>query len=123
MPLLVMLNGKVSWGHIFAGYLGLMLIGSASLALGVLCSAISPNQLVAAILGAATVATFVLLWLLSRVASPPIEDLLAYMSIHDKHFRPFMRGLVSLQDVVFYLSLTYVSLLISTRVIEARRWR
>jgi len=122
MPALIFLHGKVSLGHVAAGYMGLMLIGSAAIALGLLCSALAPNQLVAAILGSATVATFVLLWLLSRIASPPIENLVAYLSLHDKHFRPFIRGLVSIQDVVFYVSLTYVALLGATRVMEARRW-
>lgn len=123
MPALVMINGKVSLGHIAAGYLGVLLVGGASLALGLLCSAFAPNQLVAAILGAAVAVTFVLLWLLSRIASPPIDTLIAYLSLHDKHFRPFMRGIISVQDVVFYISLTYVALLMATRVIEARRWR
>ncbi|HET6343962.1 MAG TPA: ABC transporter permease [Myxococcota bacterium] len=123
MPLLVLVNGKISWGHIAAGYLGLMLIGSASLALGLLCSAMAPNQLVAAIGGSAVITVFILLWLLSRIASPPVEELIAYLSLHDKHFRPFMRGLVSIADVVFYITLTYVALLGATRVMEARRWR
>lgn len=123
MPILVMLNGKVSLGHLLAGYLGLMLVGATAIALVLLCSALAPNQLVAAVLGAAVVTGFLLLWLLSRIASPPLEELLAYMSIHDKHFKPFMRGIVSLQDVVFYVSLTYVALLMATRVMESRRWR
>lgn len=123
MPLLVMVNGKVSFGHLFAGYLGLILIDSAALALCLLCSAIAPTQLIAAITGSAVVVIFIVLWVLSKIASPPLEDVIAYMSIHDKHFKPFMRGLVSLGDAVFYISLTYVALLSATRVLEARRWR
>lgn len=123
MPALVAWHGKVSLGHMAAGYLGLLLLGGASLAIGLFASAFSPNQLVAAILGAALITVFVLLWLLSRIASPPIETMLSYLSLHDKHFRPFMRGIVSLQDVVFYISLTYVALVAATRVLEARRWR
>ena len=107
MPLLVMINGKVSMAHILAGYLGIFLLGAAAVALVLLCSAIAPNQLVAAVLGAAVVTTFLLMWLLSRIASPPLEDLLAYLSIHDKHFRPFMRGIISVKDVVFYVSLIW----------------
>ena len=123
MPALLLLHGKISYGHIAAGYLGLMLLGSAALAIGLLCSALSPNQLIAAITAAAVVTVFVLLWLLSRIASPPLEDLLAYLSLHDRHFRPFMRGVISVQDIVFYLSLTYVALVSATRALEARRWR
>ncbi len=123
MPALIFVNGKVSLGHIGAGYLGVMLLGSAALALCLLCSALAPNQLVAVVLGAAVVLTFLLMWLLSRVASPPLDTLLGYLSIHDKHFRPFQRGLISVQDVVFYVSLVFVSLTLTTRILEARRWR
>jgi ABC-2 type transport system permease protein len=123
MPLLVMVNGKISLAHILAGYLGVLLLGATCIALVTFCSALAPNQLVAAVLGASAVVGFLLMWLLSRVASPPVEDLLAYLSIHDKHFRPFMRGVISIQDVMFYLSLTYVALLLATRVLEGRRWR
>ena len=123
MPMLVMLSGKISWGHIAAGYVGLLLLGGACVALGLLCSALAPNQLVAAILGAAVVMTFLLLWLLSQIASPPLATIVAYLSLHDKHFRPFMRGLINTGDIVFYLSLTYVALLGATRILEARRWR
>ncbi|MCK5687713.1 ABC transporter permease subunit [Myxococcota bacterium] len=123
MPLLIMLNGKVALGHIAAGYLGLALLGSAAIGLGLLSSAMAPNQVVAAVLSAVLIATFVLLWLLSRIADPPLNHVLAYMALHDKHFLPFMRGIVSLRDVVFYLSLTYVALVGATRAVEARRWR
>jgi ABC-2 type transport system permease protein len=123
MPLLLLLNGKVSVAHLLAGYLGLMLLSSAALALALVCSAIAPNQLVALVLGAGVVLLFILLWFVSKIASPPFEELIAYLSLHDKHFRPFMRGLISVQDVVFYVSLTYVALVSATRILEARRWQ
>ena len=41
MPLLIMVNGKLSFGHVAAGYLGLFLLGSASLAIGTLGSALA----------------------------------------------------------------------------------
>jgi ABC-2 type transport system permease protein len=123
MPALLLLDGKIALGHVFAGYLGIALIGAAALALGLFCSAIAPNQLVAASLSAATLTTFVLLWLLSRIASPPLDELVAYLSIHDRHFRPFMRGVISVQDLAYYLTLTFVALVASTRVLESRRWR
>ena len=43
------MNGKVSFGHLFAGYLGLLLVGSATLAIGVFGSALARNQVLAAI--------------------------------------------------------------------------
>jgi ABC-2 type transport system permease protein len=123
MPALIYINGKVSVAHLAAGYLGVLLISAAAVALGLLCSALAPNQLIALILGAVVVGVFVLFWLISKVASPPLEDIVAYLSLHDKHFRPFMRGIISVQDVVYYVTLIYVALLSATRVLESRRWQ
>ena len=43
LPLLIFVHGKVSVGHILVGYLGLLLIGSATLAIGVFASALAPT--------------------------------------------------------------------------------
>ena len=49
MPLLIRVNGKVSMGHLAAGYLGLLLLGSAAMAIGTLGSALARTQVLAAI--------------------------------------------------------------------------
>ncbi len=123
MPALVLWHGKIAWGQVAAGYVGLLLLGAATLSLGLIGSAVAPNQLVAVMLGAVLVVGALLLWLLARVASPPLDDLLAALALHDRHFRPFMRGIISLADVVYYLSLSALALGLTTRLLEARRWR
>lgn len=123
MPFLIMIHGKIALSHVLAGYLGVLLLSAAVIAIGLFCSALAPNQLVALVLGAAMVGLFWLFWLISRIADPPLEAAIAYLSLHDKHFRPFMRGIVSIQDVVFYVSMVYVFLVATTRVLEARRWK
>ncbi|HEY5283097.1 MAG TPA: ABC transporter permease subunit, partial [Polyangia bacterium] len=50
MPMLIMVNGKLSVGHVAAGYLGLLLLGSAALAIGTLGSTLARSQLLAAII-------------------------------------------------------------------------
>ena len=123
MPALIFVHGQVALGHVAAGYLGLLLLASSCLAIGTLCSALSPTQLVAAIASCSLVAAQLALWLLARIASPPMGELLGYLSLYDRHFRPFMQGIVHTGDVVFYLSLTYVALTAATCAMEARRWR
>lgn len=123
MPALIFVNGKVSLGHIAGGYLGLLLVGAATAAIGTFGSAISRNQLVAAIISAFLVVFFVMSWMLGRVTDPPFDDIFSYLSLFDRHFQPFMKGRINLEDVVFYLSITFVFLLLSTRVLSARRWR
>ncbi len=123
MPALIFIRGKVSWGHIAAGYLGLVLLGSACLALGVLGSSLARSQLLAAVITAAFVVTLLLCWLLSRIVDPPLTRIVSYLALYDEHFRPFQRGILRLSDVVFFLSIVYISLVASVRTLQAQRWR
>jgi len=123
MPLLVLVNGKVSFGHVAAGYLGLLLLGSASLAVGTFGSALARNQLLAAITSAVLLVALILCWLLARITEQPLSSVFSAMSLWNQHFPPFQSGLVHVRDVVYYLVVTYVALFAATRVLEARRWR
>ncbi len=123
MPLLIFVNGKVSVGHILGGYLGLLLLGSAGLAIGLFGSALGKNQLVALVVSGALVTSLVVFWMLGRVTDPPISDVVTYVALHGKHFPNFMRGVLHTRDVVFYLSVTYLFLLFAIHVLRARRWR
>jgi ABC-2 type transport system permease protein len=123
MPLLVLVNGKVSFGHVAAGYLGLLLLGSASLAVGTFGSALARNQLLAAITSAVMLVALILCWLLARITEQPLSHVFSAMSLWNQHFPPFQSGLVHIRDVVYYLVVTYVALFAATRVLEARRWR
>lgn len=123
MPLLVMVHGKVSWGHVFAGYLGLLLLGAAALAIGTFGSALARSQIVAAFISGALVVALLLFWLLGRAADKPLDDVFSFLALHNMHFRPFMAGKIHLRDIVYYLSVTVFFLSAATRMLESRRWR
>ena len=123
MPMLIFVNGNVSMGHIFGGYLGLLALGATSLAIGIFGSALAPNQIVAAIISAALIVSMLLFWMLATIMEPPLSGIFSYLALHSKHFTPFMRGIVNSRDLLFYLSLTYFFLLLSIKILEARRWR
>lgn len=123
LPALIFVNGKVSLGHIAGGYLGLLLLGGATLSLGVLGSALARSQLVAGVLSAVFIFVLFLCWGLSRVVDPPLQSVIVYLSLYERHFFPFMRGLVQLSDIVFYCSIIYLALLASTRAVESQRWQ
>lgn len=122
MPLLVMVNGKISVGQVAVGYLGLFLIGAAVLSVGVFASALTRHQLVAAAVGSALVGALFLFWPLSMVLEPPLSEVFAGLSLHGRHFPGFQIGTLHLRDVVYYLSVTLFFLLLSTKVLEAKRW-
>ena len=123
MPLLVLVNGKVSWGHILVGYLGLVLLGGATVAIGLFGSALAKSQVLAAILGAGVLVTMLLLWLVGRVTDPPLNTFLAALALHNERQNAFMKGLLRLENVVYYVAVTYFFLLAATKTLEARRWR
>ncbi len=123
MPALVFVNGKVSYGHIVAGYFGLLLVAGAVAGIGTFASTISRSQLVAGFVSVVVVVFLLVAWLLAKVADPPLKDLFSYMSFFDRHYRGFMRGQINTEDVVYYVSIAFVFLMLSTRFMAARRWR
>jgi len=123
MPLLLLVNGKVSFGHIVIGYLGHLLLGGAAAAIGLFASTLTRSQLVAVIVGAAIVVVFLVLWVLAQAVDPPLNKYLAALALHHANFRPFQFGILELGAVAYYLSVAYVFLLGSAKILEARRWR
>jgi ABC-2 type transport system permease protein len=123
MPLLILVNGKVSVGHIAVGYLGLLLLGGATIAIGLFASAIAKSQVVAAIVGAAFLVPLLTLWMIARAVDPPVNRFLNALALHHENYRPFMNGILELQGVVYYVVVTYFFLLAATKILEARRWR
>ncbi|MGH7506995.1 MAG: ABC transporter permease [Longimicrobiales bacterium] len=122
MPLLVMVNGKISVGQLAVGYLGLLLIGAAVLAIGLFATALTRSYLLAAAVGAAATGAMFLLWPLSRVVGPPLSQVLSGLALHAGHFYGFQIGVLHLRDVVYYLAVTYFFLLLAAKIMEARRW-
>ncbi|MBI4509848.1 MAG: ABC transporter permease subunit [Deltaproteobacteria bacterium] len=123
MPLLVMVRGKISAGQIVIGYSGLMLIGSAALAMGVFASSLTRHQLLAAALGAALVGGSLLMYYLSKRLDAPLKNVFSSLDLYASHFVPFRNGVLHLKHVVFYLATTYFFLLLSTKTMEAKRWQ
>lgn len=123
MPLLILVNGKISWGHLGAGYLGLLLLCGTTLAIGVFGSAIARNQVLAVVTSSVLVGIMYTAWMIARVTERPFNDLFVALALFHKHFTPFMAGVINLRDVVYYIVVSYFALFAATRVLEARRWR
>ena len=124
MPLLIQVNGKISNSQILVGYLGLFLLGAAYLAIGVFASALTRYQLVAGVLGAAFGTMMVMFFPLAKVLSPPFSTVIGSLDAWWGHFdRGFMVGILSLENVVYYLALIYFFLLLAVKTMEAKRWQ
>jgi ABC-2 type transport system permease protein len=123
MPGLIFVHGKVSVGHILVGYVGVLLLAAASLAIGLFASALSPNQIIAALVGGVMLLTFFLMFFVAPATEPPINGFLSGLAIFHVRERAFMTGVLKLENVVFFAAMTYFFLLAATKTLEARRWR
>ena len=124
MPLLIQVNGKITTSQVVVGYIGLFLVGSASLAIGIFASSLARHQLVAAVVGGALVGIVYLLFELAKVLPAPLSTVLKDLGLWHAHFQTsFMQGVFSLKDVVYYLAVTYFFLLLSVKTMEAKRWQ
>ncbi len=110
-------------GVIITAYIGAWLFSGAALAIGLLFSAVTENQIVAGFLG---VAAMVVLWLaeiLAPMAPPELRPFLREISIEGHFSSSFARGVIDLTDVAYYVFMMAGALFITTRIVESRRWR
>jgi ABC-2 type transport system permease protein len=122
LPALIFVNGKVSVGHIAAGYLGLVLLGATVLALGTFASALVPHPFLAVLLNAFFVFVLEALFYVATKTEGDWGTVLGYFSAVFNHFQPLRRGLLQLSDLVYYGTLIYAALLAATRVMKSQRW-
>lgn len=111
--------GKPDWGPIYSGYLGLVLLTAALVAMGLTISALTANQIVAAVL---SLGLFLLLWMLDTLAALlpyPLDNIVTHFSLL-AHFTPLATGALYLSDIGFFMSLTLFGLLCSVRALARR---
>ena len=114
--------GQVEWGIVFANFLALFLVGAAFISVGTLISALTENQIAAAVV---SFIALMVLYLLDMVADlisfEFIKNVLKELSFYAKYYAVTV-GLFNVSTVVFYLSVAFVFNYLTIRVFERRRW-
>jgi len=124
LPTLVyvaLLAGKLplDWGPVGASYLGTLGIGAMFLAIGVFTSAVTRNQVVAAVFSfALTFLCFLPAFLEFLVNDPKVRDAVGYLNLY-QHMDDFSKGIVDSRRLVYYLSVTAFFLFLASRAVEA----
>ena len=122
-PAIVATGTDVDWGVVAAGYLGILLVGALFLAAGTFASAMTSNQIVAAVMSFALLfALFAASLVEYLVTGAGLQEALRYLSI-PQHMEELARGIVDTRRLVFYVSGTLFFLFLSTKALEARKWR
>jgi len=113
------LYGAPEWGPIYSGYLGLALLASTLVSLGLAVSALTSNQVIAAIV---TIGVSFLLWMVDTLAAmlpDALERLLISLSLLAR-FTPFATGAMYASDAGFFITTTLLALFIAMRALARR---
>lgn len=120
-PLIFAFFTKMDWGQVASGYVGVLFLSGACLALGLFASSLTQNQIIAAISAFALLLLFWLIGAQQDLGSSPGE-LLAAISLRE-HIPNLAKGVIATKDLLFYMCFTYFFLFLTKRQLESRRWR
>ncbi len=120
---LLVAQAEIPWGALAAGYLGLLLLGGAFLACGLLISALTDSQVIAAALSYTLLLLFwAMTWNEYAVGDGVLLQVLVKLSLFDRLYT-FVRGGIDVRDVVFFLVFIGVFLTWTVQALGTRRWR
>ncbi|MDX2249361.1 MAG: ABC transporter permease subunit [Bacteroidia bacterium] len=112
--------GPIDHGAVWCGYLGLLLLSSVYISIGIFASSITSNQIVAFLL--ALVIGIVFHWifdLMSSVASGSLAGLMNYLST-SSHFASVSRGVIDSRDIIYFVSLSLLGLILAEAQLASR---
>ena len=118
----VIVYSHPDWKPVLVGYLGLFLLTGCVMAFGTFISSLTRNQIIAAVI---TFVAYVAFWLVGEfgnMGSSTLSTVLSYLAINS-HFSSFIKGVVEIKDIVYYVTFTFLSLFLTDRYLESLRWR
>lgn len=123
LPITVSIIGSLDWGPVISGYVAVLLLGSAYIAIGLAVSAKSENQIVSLISACAISGIFYF------IGTPALTDFFSHQSAEflrqlgtGSRFEDITRGVIDIRDLYYYISLTLVFLALNTYFLEQERW-
>ncbi len=118
-----LISPGIDRGMLLSGYLGMILLISAMCAIGVFASSLFSNQIAAFI---TTLGIIIILWVIgapAQLMQGTGGDVLRYLSLSDHFYSDFLVGVIQLDAVFYYLSITALGLFLGSVAVESRRWR
>jgi gliding motility-associated transport system permease protein len=126
LPCFVVLAQKSDpdWRVIACGFLGILLLAAAFLAIGLFTSSLTENQIIAGVLALGINLT---LWIVGWFAEVGgggggASELIRYLALM-QHVDDFSKGIFDTSHLVYLLSVTGMALFLSFRAVESQRWR
>ena len=124
--IVIVTYSKPYWGVIFSNYLGYFLIGCVYIAIGVLMSSLTENQVSAAVLTFGVNLGLQIIESVAPYVNLPsslgwLNKIGSWFSLYSRYYT-FPAGIISLANVIYFLTFIAVMLFLAVRVIDKRRW-
>lgn len=121
-PLTLAMLGDPDGGQVAAGYLAALLLLCACSAIALYASALTSHAVVAYVVGFAILLGFYLLAQAVGTFSPMVQEVVVMFN-PVSHYHNMLRGVVALDDLVFFVLLSVLFLVLTWFELERRRWR
>lgn len=113
---IISLHGFIQWSLVWSNFFAMVFLGASVISVGILISAMTENQLIAAV-GAFAIST--LLWLvdfLEYIVHNSMARTIVNSVSFFKHYMDFTLGIFSFSNVLFFASVTFIFLFFTVRV-------
>lgn len=115
-------------GQAFGAYVGAWLYGGAVLAVSMIWSAVTEDQIVAAFLSAATVLVLYLaeiaaIWVAGQQTASAAADFIRELGLQAHYSATLAQGVIRAEDIAYFVFMMVGALFITIRIVETRRWR
>jgi ABC-2 type transport system permease protein len=121
-PILLKIYGNPDPGQIVGGYAAALLFGAAAVAIGLLTSSLTSNQIVAAVVSIAVLLVLFVIDGIGSIFGGAFGSIATYLAVYT-HFSDMTLGIIDTKDVVYFLTVIVAALFLTQRSLETRRWR
>jgi ABC-2 type transport system permease protein len=116
-------RGNIDTGALLGSYLGLLLISSCFVAIGIFTSLISENQIVSFV--STLFICFSLYWIFDLIADFKLlgkfDSVVSSLGIQS-HYQSISRGVLDSRDLIYFLSLNTIFISAAKLVFGSRKW-
>lgn len=129
---LLMIYGRPDFGQVVSSYVGMILMGTMFVSVGLFFSACTQNQIVAAMGGILTLGALTLIslftdrmpaaWQVTSSWQIPIRPVASYLSV-GRHVEDFSKGVIDTSHMAYFVGISGIFLLATYLLLESRKWR
>ncbi len=110
-------------GLVLSGYLGIILMVAAFIAVGVFASSLFSNQIAVFFTTLGIMLLFFLIEYPGQAFGGAAGSVMQYLGLQGHFYNSFYNGVIEVKDLIYYLSMTIFALFLGSASIESRRWR